>query len=224
VRQAIAYAIDYDGIINDLLQGYADRPAAPLPIGVMGSDPSVRYTRDLDKARALLAEAGYEGGFDLTLYIGQGSTVGVPRETYAAKIQADLAEIGINVTINQQETTNFLTAFRAQELPMVLSAWTPDYLDATMWSDFFSFADRGIAKRVRMDVPEIADVATQAATERDPEKRAQLYGEYQTAQVEQAIFIPLVQEQYIDVVRSEVQGYVFHPVYFIDFSGITKSG
>lgn len=224
VRQAIAYAIDYDGIINDLLSGYADRPAAPLPIGIQGSDPSKRYTRDLDKARALLKDAGQEGGFELTLNIGTSSVVGVPVETYAAKIQSDLAEVNIKLTINQRPTTDFLTDYRAQKLYMVMSVWTPDYLDATMWSDYFSYPTQGLSKRIKMDIPAIADLATKAANERDPQKRTDLYGQYQAAEVDAAVFIPLVQEQLLSVVRNDVKGYVFHPVYFIDFAGMSKGG
>lgn len=221
VRQAMAYAIDYDGIIA-LAGGLADRPAAMLPLGVLGSDPSKRYTRDLDKAKALLKEAGVESGFEITLSIGQGSTAGVPREVLAAKLQADLAEVGIKVNINQQTSPNFLTAFRAKELPMVISAWTPDYLDPTMWSDYFSKPNSGVSARIRMDIPAIAEIAAKAGVERDPAKRAEYYAEYQAAHVEAAVFIPLLQEKYADILRAEVQGYVFHPVYFIDFSGIRK--
>jgi peptide/nickel transport system substrate-binding protein len=222
VRQAIAYAIDYDGIIQGLTQGYADRPAAMLPVGVQGSDPSKRYTHNLDKAKALLKEAGVENGFEITLSIGQGQSSGVPREVLAAKIQSDLAEVGIKVKIDQQTSTNFLTAFRAQKLPMVISTWTPDYLDATMWSDFFSKPDGGVAKRIKMNIPAIAEIATKAGNERDAQKRMEFYALYQSAQVDAAVFIPLIQEQYIDLVRSTISGYVFHPVYFMDFSTVKK--
>lgn len=224
VRQAIAYAIDYDGIINELLQGYADRPAGVLPIGVQGSDPSIRYERDLDRARELLAEAGYADGFDLTLYTGSGAPAGIPIETLSAKIAADLAEIGINLSIEMQPTSNFLTAFRAQELPFLISTWTPDYLDATMWSDYFSYPDRGVSYRVMLDSAEIADLASQAAFESDPARRAELYAQYQQAHVDEAVFIVLFQPQSLDALRAEVQGYAFHPVYFIDFYGMSKGG
>ncbi|GAB4552101.1 MAG: ABC transporter substrate-binding protein [Anaerolineae bacterium] len=222
VRQAIAYAIDYDGIVT-LAGGYTERPAAMLPIGIAGSDPSKRYTRDLEKAKALLAEAGVADGFTITLSIGGGSTAGVPREVLAAKLQADLAEVGITVEINQQTSANFLTAFRAQELPMVLSAWTPDYLDPTMWSGFFSKEDSGVSARIRLTgYPNIAELADMAGNERDPAKRAELYAQYQAAHVEAAVFIPLMQEQTIDVLRSNVEGYLYHPVYFVDFASISK--
>ncbi|MBK8026311.1 MAG: ABC transporter substrate-binding protein [Chloroflexi bacterium] len=222
VRQAIAQAIDYEGIIDGLMLGYADRPAAPLPIGVQGSDPSERYERNLDAARALLAEAGYADGFDLTLYIGQGAPGGIPSETLAAKIQADLAEIGINVEINQQPTSNFLTAYRAQELPFLFATWSPDYLDATMWSDYFSYPDGGLARRIRMDVPEIASLAQQAASETDQAARTELYRQYQTLHVNEAVFVPLFQQQILYALRSNVQGFGFHPVYSLDFYTLSK--
>jgi peptide/nickel transport system substrate-binding protein len=222
VRQAIAYAIDYDGIIQGLTQGFADRPAAMLPVGIQGSDPSKRYARNLDKAKALLKDAGQEKGFEITLSIGEGQSSGVPREVLAAKIQADLAEVGIKVKIDQQTSTNFLTAFRAQKLPMVISTWTPDYLDATMWSDYFSKPDAGVSKRILMNVPAIADLATKAANERDPQKRTDLYAQYQAAHIDAAVFIPLIQEQYLDLLRANISGYTFHPVYFIDFSQVKK--
>ncbi len=223
VRQAIAKSIDFDGIINGLLLGYATRPAAPLPVGIVGSDAAAPYTRDIEGAKALLAEAGFADGFDMTIYIGSGAPGGIPSETLAAKIQADLAEAGINVTIDQRPTSDFLTAFRAQELSFVFSTWTPDYLDATMWSDYFSYPDSGLSKRVKMDIPEIADLATQAGFEVDPAKRAELYAEYVKAHVANAVFVPLFQPQQLYALRSNVQGFAFHPVYFMDFYGMSKS-
>jgi peptide/nickel transport system substrate-binding protein len=222
VRQAIAYAIDYDGIIDGLAGGYAARPAAILPIGILGSDGTGRYERDVEKAKALLKEAGFEAGFEITLTIGGGVTAGVPREVLAAKLQADLAEVGITVNIEQMTNTNFLTAFRAKELPLVISSWTPDYLDGTMWSDYFSRPDSGVSARIRMDVPAILEAAQKGGRERDIDARIAAYAEYQKAHVEAAVFIPLMQEQYIDLLRSDVKGYTFHPVYFMDFSTISK--
>ncbi|MBC7814488.1 MAG: hypothetical protein H7175_25250 [Burkholderiales bacterium] len=222
-RQAIAYAIDYDGISDGLLLGYTDRPAAMLPVGVQGSDPSARYERDLDQARALLEEAGLADGFDVTISMGQGGTCGIPPETIGAKLQADLAEVGINVTVDIQQSSNFLTAYRAQELPAVLSTWSPDYLDATMWSDYFSFADVGPSFRIMMDVPEIADLAAQAANETDQTVRTDLYSQYQQAHVDAAVFVPLCQNRILIATSGQIENFVFHPVYFYDLYAMTKA-
>jgi peptide/nickel transport system substrate-binding protein len=223
VRQAIAYSIDYDGISDGLLLGYTDRPAAMLPIGVQGSDPSIRYVRDLDKARSLLEEAGFADGFDVTLSMGQGGACGIPAETIGAKLQADLSEVGINATVDIQQSSNFLTAYRAQELPMLLSTWSPDYLDATMWSDYFSHPDVGPAFRIMMDVPEIATLADQAANETDQAVRTDLYAQYQQAHVDAAVFIPLCQNRILVAHSNAIQNFIFHPVYFFDFYAMEKT-
>lgn len=223
VRQAIAQAIDYDGIINGLLLGYADRPAAMLPIGIIGSDPTKRYEHNVDAAKKLLADAGFPDGFEITLYSSNGTSGGVANETLAAKMQADLAEAGIKVTINQQPNTDFLTSYRAQELPFVFATWTPDYLDATMWSDYFSFPDAGPAKRILLDSKAIVDLATAGSNEGDPAKRVDIYSQYQAAQVDEAAFVPLIQPQELYALRSNVTGFAFHPVYFMDFYQISKS-
>lgn len=223
VRQAIAYSIDFDGIINGLLSGFADRPAAILPIGVQGSDPSARYERNLDQARELLSAAGFADGFSMTIYIGSGAPGGIPSETLAAKIQADLAEVGITVDIDQRPTSDFLTAFRASELSFLFSTWTPDYLDATMWSDYFSYPDRSVAKRILLNSATIADLATRAGAETDPATRTDLYSQYQAAHVAEAVFVPLFQPQQLYALRSNVEDFTFHPVYFLDFYTLSKS-
>lgn len=223
VRQAIAYAIDYTGISDGLLLGYTDRPTAMLPIGIQGSDGSGRYERDLDQARALLEEAGFGSGLDITLSMGSGGVCGIPSETIGAKLQADLSEVGINATIDIQQSSNFLTAFRAQELPIVLSTWTPDYLDATMWSDYFSYPDVGPAYRIMLDIPEIADLAQQGAAETDPAARTEVYAQYQQAHHDAAAFVPLCQNRILVAHSNTIQNYVFHPVYFFDFYAMSKA-
>ena len=223
VRQAIAQSIDYDGIINGLLLGYSDRPAAMLPIGIIGSDPTKRYEHNVEAAKKLLADAGFPDGFELTLSASTGTSGGVANETLAAKIQSDLAEVGIKVTIKQTPNTDFLTSYRAQELPFLFATWTPDYLDATMWSDYFSFPDSGPSKRILLNSKAIADLATQGAAETDPTKRAEIYAQYQQAHLDEAVFIPLLQPQRLYAMRSNVEGFVFHPVYFMDFYEISKS-
>lgn len=219
VRQAIAMAVDYDGISNGLDSGYSDRPAAMLPIGIIGSDPTKRYERNVEEAKKLLADAGYPEGFELPLAIGQT----VSNETLAAKLQSDLAEVNITVTITETPTTDFLTAYRAQEIPFLFSTWTPDYLDATMWSDYFGFPDVGPAKRILLNSQEIADLSAQGAAETDPAKRAEIYSQYQAAHVAEAVFVPLRQPQNLYAMSTKVQGFVFHPVYFMEFYGMSKS-
>ena len=67
VRQALAYAIDYDGIIQQILRGAAVRPPSVIPAGLVGvaEAEQYKYVRDVEKAKALLAEAGLANGFEI---------------------------------------------------------------------------------------------------------------------------------------------------------------
>ncbi|HWU37010.1 MAG TPA: ABC transporter substrate-binding protein, partial [Candidatus Acidoferrum sp.] len=67
VRQAIKYAVDYDGIINKILGGAAKPINSFIPEGFAGYDPRILYTTNLEKARQLMREAGYPQGFETTL-------------------------------------------------------------------------------------------------------------------------------------------------------------
>src|SRR5690606_3264414 len=67
VRQAISYAVDYEAIIHGVMLGNAVQMRGPVPQGMWSHDPELhQYRRDEDKARALLGEAGVEGGLRLT--------------------------------------------------------------------------------------------------------------------------------------------------------------
>jgi ABC-type transport system substrate-binding protein len=68
------------------------------------------------------------------------------RETIAAKIKNDLKEAGITVNLKPMEQSVYLTDMRAKKLAFAFGGWTPDYLDPTMWTDYFSYADRGLPR------------------------------------------------------------------------------
>ena len=98
VRQALSWAIPYDDIVTVGAQGYGTQSRGPVPAGVFPYDASVpQYTQDLDKARQLLTEAGYEGGgFDLELtYASENQN----ETRFAPLIKEAYAEIGVNVTL-----------------------------------------------------------------------------------------------------------------------------
>ena len=99
VRQAIAYAIDYKGLINAVLNGYAVHAPAILPIGMSYIDPSLAPTTDVAKAKQLLARPDTQTGRPSTLPI----TPTPQTDTIAAKLKSDLAAIGLTVNLKPLE-------------------------------------------------------------------------------------------------------------------------
>ena len=88
-RQAIGYAIDYDGIKNSLLGGAAVRPAHFLPIGVNGSTEAIArqigFRQDLKLAKELLAKGGYPDGFEFEIAYGNAAVAGVTYQLLGAE-------------------------------------------------------------------------------------------------------------------------------------------
>lgn len=218
VRQAVAYAIDYEGIAKAVLNGYAARAPSIIPIGMNGVDPSKTQGRDLDKAKELLAAAGYPDGVTFDLYYASNAT----RDIVAAKIQSDLAEAGMTVNLKPLEQSVYLTQMRAQQLPMAFGGWTPDYLDVTMWTDYFGLGDRSIAFRMNFMNEDANKLATTIRTTSDPAIRKDAVEKLQEVFIEEMPFTMLYQSQYVHAFRNELKGFKFHPVWFVDLFELSK--
>jgi peptide/nickel transport system substrate-binding protein len=146
VRQALSYAIPYDDIIAIAAQGLGTQSHGPVPGGVFPWDGSVfRYSYDIEKAKALLTEAGHEGGgFSIRLtYAAENAT----EEAFAPLIKDSFAEIGVDVTIeplawSQQWELAKTDPANAQDMFLLL--YWPTYSDAgadNMWSMFYAGAE-----------------------------------------------------------------------------------
>ena len=132
VREAVGYAIPYQKIMDAVLFGLG-KPmfgaAADAPTQVAWPQPT-KLDTDLDKARALLAEAGYGDGFETTLSFDLGFA-GV-NEPLCVLVQESLAQIGIKTTINKIPGANWRTELNKKVMPLytnVFSGWLdyPEY-------------------------------------------------------------------------------------------------
>lgn len=100
VRQAIAYAIPREDINTSLYNGYATATSSATPEGVQGYTGEDPYAYDVDKAKELLAEAGYPDGFDLTVTSPSAMD---PGNLLGQAVQGALQDIGINVTLERND-------------------------------------------------------------------------------------------------------------------------
>ena len=129
VRRAITHAIDYDGLLAGVFGGTAERVHGPLTRNNWAFNPAVldmAPNYDPDKARAMLAEAGVDpADLELDLYSFQGQLWGA----IATFVQANLADIGINVTIAQTEFPSYRALHVAGEHQIALDGRQPWYND-----------------------------------------------------------------------------------------------
>jgi len=111
---------------------------------------------------------------------------------------------------------------RAQKLPMAFGGWTPDYLDVTMWTDYFGLGDRSIAFRMWFQNEEANKLATEIRTTSDPLAREAAVVKIQDVFMEEMPFTMLYQIQSVHAFRSELKGFQFHPVWSVDLSELSK--
>jgi peptide/nickel transport system substrate-binding protein len=208
-RQAIAAAIDYDGIINGLMGGYATRPPTFIPNGLGGATAEltkeIGYQHDPDKAKALLKQAGLEGGFSFDLSYGDASVAGTTYQLIAQKIQSDLSKVGITANLNPLDQATARTKYRAGDLAAFLTFWNPDGPEAWTWA---SASVQRVAKRVRWEVPpEVTELVSKAGGAATTEEANKWYRKYMEALIDNTNYVILFQPVYRVATRTSIKGW-----------------
>ena len=204
IRQAIAYAIPYDDIITDTYLGKAKRMYSPFPADNIGVAEIKTYDTDLDKAKALLAEAGFPNGEGLEEYAESlqlffATEVGPTIQPAALAIQDALKQIGINIELSPiNQATLFPRLQVKNDIPMALDPFqVPIYPDAAYATqlDFATAANGGVNNNTLYDNPAVQELLTQAITTPLGDERDALLEEIQTILMTDLPWIPIVQTE-----------------------------
>jgi peptide/nickel transport system substrate-binding protein len=205
IRQAINWAVDRQRIADSILLG------AGGPTSVIWSPKSPAwdagqanaYTFNLDRAKALLAEAGEAGGFKVNL------SIHAPIETLrgmAQIIQSDLATIGIEVTIQELDNTRFLESLTGRKFRgLWLAFFSGGYFHpGSVTSLLFPFRTSGNASNY--ESPRYSELAQQAASTADPERAKRAYQELTQLLLDESFVMPIVRQPTSWAVSSKVTG------------------
>jgi peptide/nickel transport system substrate-binding protein len=124
VRQAMNYGVNVDSIVRNLFLGFATRLNGPFFTVTPGYDPSLApYSYDPNRARRLLAEAGYTNGFDVTLTVPVGTQGAQKLPEVGQAIAGDLSRIGVRAKVVQVEPAEGFSLYRARKFQMYLFPW-----------------------------------------------------------------------------------------------------
>jgi peptide/nickel transport system substrate-binding protein len=225
VQLAVRYALDYSGI-NELVGGPAVTPATPLPVGFLGAyGPDHAFKRDTAMAQSLLAQAGYPNGFSIDLQYPNFTVDGVSFDTVAQKIQSDLADVNITVTLKPAEVQTELANYRDGKEALGFWYWGADYFDS---NDYLAFLPEGIVgKRANWTNADsdatIQGLRDQIAVETDTAKRAQEWQQVQDYLQQSGPWAAVVQPGIYVATRANVSGYVWNPAWRVNPFLLSKS-
>ncbi|WP_233711178.1 ABC transporter substrate-binding protein [Lederbergia citrisecunda] len=229
VRQAINYAINKEAIVEGILQGTGEVANSPVPPTVWGHNPNVKnYEHDPAKAKKLLAEAGYPDGFDVTYWVPESGSGMQQPEAMAAAIQADLAEIGVNVKIQTLEWGTYLDKVfvpaEENDMDMHQMSWMGDngdpdnFLYILLSGKQWPTAGFNDAYYQNKKVDELLD---KARVIKDKAERTKIYEEVQELVMEDAPWIVVDHEKQIVVANSRIKDFKLHPTGVFRFSTVT---
>ena len=205
VRQAMRYAVDYDGIINKILGGAGKQINTVIPEGFAGYESKILFKTDLEKARQLMKEAGYAQGFETTL----DHLDATPQPEVAQSIQNSLAKIGVKVQINKMVGAQLYPKYRAQKHDMILGAWGPDYIDPhTNAQPFADYKSNQLAYRNMYYNDQTSQMVQEAGVEMDQDKRIALYQAANKIIQDDGPYVFLYQPLYLHAIRTNVQGFL----------------
>jgi len=194
VRQAIAYAINQEGIAAKIMKGFATPAAQLSPAGYQGYNESLKPRYDLAKAKQLMKEAGYEDGFTITMMAPNNRYVNDAKIAQAAA--AMLAGINIKVDLKTLPKAQYWPEYDARAADMMMIGWHADTEDSANFYEFLTFcpnAETGAGQYNAGNYcnPEIDALVNQANVETDLEKRSALLQEVEKRLYDDAAFIPL---------------------------------
>jgi peptide/nickel transport system substrate-binding protein len=215
-REAVRYAIDYGAIGDIIYYGLSDEPTGgPFPTGMWPYDPSrPKLTRDLDKARELLAAAGNPDGFSVDI-VYEPDDIG---QQLAEAVQASLSEVGINVNLIKTDFARFIEILQTDRKAVQMLIFTYGrmrvsaeefFLNDWMCDGSNAFADWCNA--------ELDETVLQSMRTFDYDERLALLRHAEDIFIEDVAGVPLAYPPFIHATDNRVLGYSVHPVGLLNF-------
>jgi len=211
VRQAIAYALDRDEFLALFGAPVAENVYSQVPVKFLAggltqaevAELGLEYAFDRDKAKELLAEAGYADGFELEM-------VSSERESYLKNyesMQAQLAEVGIDIKINVVDHSSMHKLIREDANPIVIYvAWRPN---ADVYLTRFYHSDSIVVTGAKPDTnfshyTGIDDLIEAARIELNADKQIQMWKDAQIKILEDMVAYPLQYQNQVTARRDYV--------------------
>ncbi len=210
VRQAVSMLVNTEDVLKGIYEGYGIEATGPLAPGVFGHDENLKpLAYDPEKAKALLKEAGYEDGFETTIWTNDNQQ----RMDMAVLIQDSLKQANIKAEVEVVEWGAYLDKTANGEHDMYILGLTNPVGDADYFlTQLFHSENLGEAgNRTFFVNDEVDKLIEEARQEIDEEKRQDLYTEIQEILIEEAPMVYVHHQAYLSGVNQKVKNYWIDP-------------
>ncbi len=219
VRQALNFATDKDALIQLVTYGTGKVMESYMSSTTPLFAPQAMYPFDLEKAKALLAEAGYPDGFEVSCLAISGNADDAALLT---AVQQMWAQAGVTLKIEQVDSATRTARYRANDFQMRTAAWTNDINDPSQITSYFAIYSVVESLHTGFQNDELEALFADSQKELDNAKRAEQYDQIQKIFVENAPVIFLYETPYPVALRTDVKDFfqlplgqnIFTNVYF----------
>jgi peptide/nickel transport system substrate-binding protein len=182
------------------------------------------YDYDPERARELLAEAGYPDGFTTELwYMPVSRPYYQSPQPVAETFASYLADVGIEAQLLTEDWTTYLADYTTGKFPMYMLGWNADYADPDNFLNTF-FGSEAV-NQLGWDAPDVVEKLNLARQEPDTAERERLYAEVIATVADQAVSIPMAHNVNLTAARTNIDGFVMSPLGYSSASlvNVTKN-
>ena len=223
VRQAMCYAIDVDGILDLTCDGHGKKIGSSIyPAFTKYFDESLAstYTYDVEKAKSMLAEAGYPDGFSMTITVPSNYT---PHMNVAEVLVEQLAQVGITATIEPVEWETWLAdVYAGRNFEGTVIGFDAATLSAGALLDRWQSDNE--SNMINYNNPEYDKVMQEASTCTDEAKQTELYKQAAKILADTAANVYIQDLADFVLLKKGLEGYEFYPLYVMDLSTVHQVG
>ncbi len=227
VRQAVAYAIDKQAIVDAFYGSLGDVAAEFIPPGLIGRGDFKPYPYDPEKAKQLLADAGFPNGFDTEFWYMPVSRPYYPApKDVAEAIGGFLSDVGINAQLNTEDWGIYLDDYDQGKFPMYMLGWGADYPDPNNFINTFFNASESVNGFGWDDdnAHKVVQLLSDAAAASSLTDRELDYTLASTIIKEQVPAMPLVNPRALNANRANIDGYLPNAMgTVVSLAGVTKN-
>jgi len=206
VRQAVSYAIEREAIIDGVYNNVGTLANVAMSPKVFGYSKDVEaYPYDVNKAKALLKDAGFDSGMKINLLTSDRKE----RINMAEVIQSQLKGVGVDVEIQVMEYGSYIEQVNSGEHQMFIGGWgnaTGDG-DYNQYNLFHSASVGSPGNHFYYQNPAVDKLIEQGRVETDPKQREEIYKQAMQVEMDEAVYIPIRNYEHLAVYNNNVKNF-----------------